>query len=103
MKLSFKKEKKLTGLSSVGYPYQNVDIKVNKKKVGYISAPTWNNGDLWRIRFSVVKKDIMEDGNPNCVWKWITLKVTFKNEDDAREYVKKIITLVQDKYIFQEL
>ena len=42
MKITFKKEKALTGLSGVGYPYQNVELKYKKKVFGYIYAPNWH-------------------------------------------------------------
>ncbi len=58
----------------------NTSIKYKKIEVGYI------DGDNFNIRFQVVKKDIMEDGNPNCSWKWITLKHKPTSLDDAKTY-----------------
>jgi hypothetical protein len=73
-KIRFKKEPRETGLASIGAGDPNIDIKVNGKVCGYISHPSAFSRDKnIRIRFSVVKDDINEDGNPNSVWKWITL------------------------------
>jgi hypothetical protein len=89
-KFTFKKGPEETGLRRIGSPRPNVDIKLNKKVIGYIRAPGWQDKDyLWKIRFSVKKKDIFEDGNPNCVWKWFRLSVGFENEESARQYIKE--------------
>lgn len=55
-KLSFKKEPRKTGLSSIGYPYQNVIIKVDKKYVGHIVAPNWQTDGVWRVGFAIKKR-----------------------------------------------
>jgi hypothetical protein len=89
MKFTFKKQPRETGLSSIGHPHPNVDIKLDGKVVGSIDAPTWasrNKG--WVIRFTVMKDNINEDGNPNCEWKWVQINKEFETENDAREYIK---------------
>jgi len=96
---TFKKQEKATGLMAVGEPYPNVDIKLNKKICGYISAPTWNSqSNKWLIRFSVIKKDIMEDGNSNCSWRWITLKKQSETEQEARDFLKIYADKIIEKY-----
>jgi len=86
-KFTFKKHPKHTGLYAVGHPYSSVDIKLNKKKVGQINAP--NGYDKrWQVGFTVVKKDIMEDGNPNCSWKWVFVESCLATEEAARQYIK---------------
>ena len=37
----------------------------------------------------VDKKDILEDGNPNCVWKNITFKKVFDTAQDAKDFLHK--------------
>lgn len=87
-KLSFRRGPRPTGLSAVGNPYPDTDIKCGGQKVGYISGPTWQSKDhKWVVRFMVFKADIMEDNNPNCSWKWVTLKQKFDSEREARDYV----------------
>jgi hypothetical protein len=95
MGLTFKKQPKETGLMGIGYPYSNVDIKWNKKIIGYIYAPTWKTKDnKWGVRFSVKKIDIMEDGNPNCVWRWVHLIQKFDSEELARHFIKEHINQI---------
>lgn len=90
MKFTFKKEPKMTGLASIGHN-PGTFIKYGGRVVGFISAPQWSSKDnLCRIRFSVLKSDLNEDGNPNCKWKWIQLKATFESDGEARDFLKKL-------------
>jgi hypothetical protein len=96
--VSFRKHPKETGLGSVAYPYQDSDIKVNKKKCGYIVAPNHSNRTLWKAQICVKKKDINEDGNPNCPWRWMYIIKKFKEESEARLYIKKNLKRIIEKY-----
>lgn len=87
MTITFKKEAKLTGLAAIAHPYQSVDIKVNKKVVGYIAAPNAFTDDLWIVMFRVWKTD--NDKKENCSWKWVTLKQKFDTEEEARIFIKE--------------
>ena len=42
-----------------------------------------------KIRFMVIKDDIMEDGNPNCVWRWKSLTKKFDSIDEAKLFLKR--------------
>ena len=95
--ISFKRQAKITGLAGVGYPNQSVDIKVNKKEVGIISAPNWQTKDNnWRVRLTVKKQE--SDDNPNRDWKWVSVKKTFENEESARQWVKDNLKTLSMKY-----
>lgn len=99
VKVTFKKEPRMPGLMGVGFPYQSVNIKINKKAVGVIHAPNWQSKDsLWGVSFSVMKAE--PDDNPNCNWKWIHLKKRFADEETARGWVKSNIEEVAGKYTF---
>ncbi len=99
IKLTFKKHKRITGLAGVGYPYQNVDMKINGKIFGTIHSPNWNSTDnKWRITVSIIKNNIMEDGNPNCNWMNILLKMKFEDENSAREWMKSHIDKIINKW-----
>ncbi len=54
--------------------------------------------DPYRIRLKVVKQDIMEDGNANCDWKWITLKAEFKTIDEAKEFLNANFISINEKW-----
>lgn len=82
----------------------HTDIKLKGKEVGEISG-TKELGipsvkAPYRLRFMVIKDDINEDGNPNCEWKWITLKKEFNTVDEAKEFVKQeeVCKAVLEKY-----
>jgi hypothetical protein len=85
--VTFKKHPKDTGLAAIAHPYSSVDIKIDKKRVGYIGAPNAFSDDYWDIHFSVLKSDT--DKPENCPWKWIRLKQKFATEEEARVYVKE--------------
>jgi hypothetical protein len=71
----------------------NYDIKLNRKVVGSIGevrtiGPSVKEDEgKFVLRFIVNKKDPMEDKNPNCVWKWITLKRRFESAEEAKQFV----------------
>jgi len=101
-KVTFKKHPAMTGLAGIGYSHQNVDMKIKKKKFGEIVAPTWQTEDnRWYISIKVVKKQIDEDGNPNCKWKWVHFKQRFVKEEHAREWIQEYIDELMKKYILQ--
>lgn len=97
-KIRFKKHPRETGLAAIGAGDPNIDIKINGRKCGYISHPNWSseNRDI-KIRFSVIKKDILEDGNSNCSWKWVKLTYVPKDDEDAREYLKNNVDKIVEK------
>ena len=98
MKFTFKTHKP-TGQ----YFYTTTLIKLKKKIVGSISQKKF--GAKFSIRFMVIKSvsDILEDGNPNCAWKWITFNGTFKTLDDAKEFVNKNIDVIVEKWTLAAL
>lgn len=96
-KFTFKKHPSARGLASVAEAGKEwVDIKLNGIPVGYLykcsfSAPI-------DIRFQVWKKDIMEDGNPNCKWKWITLTYRPPSIQEAKDFLTKFSKEIQEKF-----
>ena len=84
MKFTFKTEKSKGRYSSF-YPDIHI-IKLNKKQVGNITedAP-------FKISLMITKKDINEDGNPNCSWKWVVLKQESNSLQEAKEYLNNNI------------
>lgn len=72
-------------------------IKYHKKQVGNIT-----DSEPHKIRLMVIKKDIMEDGNSNCEWKWITLKKDFTSVDEAKIFLNLNIDAILNKYELYE-
>jgi len=65
--------------------YSNLhEVKLKGKVVGSIE-----DNSTFTIRLMVMKKDIMEDKNPNCEWKWIALKNEFASLNDAKLFLKE--------------
>lgn len=94
MRITFKKHKKEAGLGTIGYPYQSVDIKIDKQIVGTINAPNWHKQG-WRIAFAIEKP-----GN----WRWIFPAGAYNSEEEARKAVKVMIPeLLSKGYTFHLL
>ena len=91
MKFTFKTDKP-TGQYSSFYPNQNY-IKLKGIKVGVIGDKLPH-----RIRLMCYKKDITEDGNPNCKWEWITLKHKSTTLKEAKEFLNKNIDAILSLY-----
>jgi len=91
MKFTFKTDKS-TGRYRAFYSDYHY-VKLKKKEVG-------NIGDKvpYRICLKVNKDDINEDGNPNCSWKWITLKHESKSLQEAKDFLKEHIDAILEKY-----
>lgn len=86
MKITFKKEKKETGLSGVGNPRPNTQIKMDGLVVGLIAAPNWRTKtDLWSVRLAKVQEPTDSDPAP---FRWVSLAKKFESESNAREYIK---------------
>ena len=97
MNITFKKHPRNTGLYAVGHPYQNVDIKINKKCFGIIYAPNWQTEDRkWTIGIMIVETEL--DDNPNCTWKWIYFKQKFDEESHARQWIQEHIDKIMKRY-----
>lgn len=97
MKFTFKTER-ATGSYASFFPKQHY-IKLNKKEVGLIS-----DGEPYKIRLHIIKKDIREDGNPNCDWKWITIKTPeFKELQEAKNWLNNNIEGITKKWTLKGL
>ena len=79
MKFTFKTTKPTGRYSSFRDDFH--DIKIKGIVVGTITDETW------KINLMVEKADIMEDGNPNCQWKWIRLKKESNSLQEAKDFL----------------
>jgi len=68
-------------------------IKLDKWEVGAIdSSPPYI------IRLMVIKNNINEDGNPNCIWKWIKFKYRSESLAEAKKFLKDNFYIITEKY-----
>lgn len=91
MKFTFKTEKP-TGRYSSFSPDSHY-IKLKTKECGRISDKY-----PYKIRLMVEKKDLNEDGNPNCKWKYITLKKESTSLQEAKNFLNDNIKIIIEKY-----
>lgn len=91
MKFTFKTTNPTGPYSSFSNPIH--DIKLQKKVVGSISPE-----EPYQISFRVIKKDLLEDGNANCPWKWIRLKKEFISLLEAKEFLNARINDILERY-----
>lgn len=90
-KFTFSTKKPTGRWKSFEKPYHK--IKFNGKEVGSI-----DDDEHHKIRLMVYKKDIMEDKNPNCKWRWITLKRESPLLEDAQRFLESAIDIIVEKY-----
>ena len=46
----------------------------------------------------IVKKDINEDGKPNCKWRWIILKKESESLQEAKDFLNKNIETIRSQF-----
>ena len=71
-------------------------IKLSGKNVGNIGEDI--NASTFYVRLMVIKKDLMEDGNKNCPWKWIQLKQRCNSIDEMKVWLNENIELIKKTY-----
>ncbi len=71
----------------------DIYIRINKKVCGMIDTQS-----PFKIRLMVIKKDLMEDGNPNCIWKWVVLKKQSESIREAKDYLNENIKLIRQQF-----
>ncbi len=92
MAFTFKNHKKETGLSSVGHPWPDVDVKFKKQVVGLISAPSYNQRK-WKVGFTV-KSD------SDLGWVWIFLTHETETLDEMKSFLNSKFESLSNKYTF---
>jgi hypothetical protein len=95
IKFTFKTTRATGSYAWLHKPYH--DVLLNKNKVGAIDPEKPHT-----IRLMVMKTDIMEDGNPNCPWKWIHLKKESESVDEVKTFLNENIEVLLTKYKIRE-
>jgi hypothetical protein len=94
-KITFKRHPKETGLGSVVRPCAMVDLKIGGKIIGCIAPPSaFTKEWIFKIRLKIVETEYP------IGWKWIELKFKSKTEQEARDFIIKNSTALQEKYNF---
>jgi hypothetical protein len=76
-----------------------IEIKRNKKLVGNISPDK-----PFKIRLHVIKDGInFKDNNPNCDWKWITLKKESNSIEEAKQFLKDNFEEINKNFSLKEI
>jgi len=101
MRLTFKKDKRETGLRAVGNGNPDVNIKADGEIVGLINGPTWQTKDGKFSISLVVDKEIVP--NDPAGFQWVTLKARFDAETEARDFVKRNWETIQSKYALHRM
>jgi hypothetical protein len=98
-KVTFKKDKRPTGLASVGWK-PTWDLKLNKRRFGCIWSPDHRMEDRngYSLGIMAMKTETVTDSNPNCPWKWIHFKARWKTEQEAKDWIQANIVEIQTKY-----
>lgn len=99
-KFTFKTEKPMGRYSSFYNP-QHI-IKFEKKDVGYIRSKSKFDGGPFSVSLKVIKEDIMEDGNPNCKWRWISLKHESATLQEEKDWLNENREKIHIKWKFPE-
>jgi len=68
-------------------------IKIKKVEVGSI-----HHQPPHRVRLMVTKTSPNEDENPNCHWKWITLRKEFASVEEAKDFLRKHFHAIMGQY-----
>ena len=73
------------------------DVIINGSNVGTISHKSVFDKDEKLevgVGFRVVKNDILEDGNSNCIWKTVFLKARFKTVQETKDFITRHLDVI---------
>jgi len=95
LKFTFKTIKPVGRYSA--FDIDEIQIKLNKKEVGEISPEK-----PFEIRLAVEKTETVTDNNPNCEWKWISLKKKSETLEEAKIFLNEHIESIMNKYTLHQ-
>lgn len=92
-KFTFKREPRETGLAAIAHPHANVQVKLDKKVVGYIAGPNrFSSNKGWQLNLMV------EDEKSSCGWVWIRMARQDETEEEARAWAQRQAANIVAKY-----
>jgi hypothetical protein len=100
-RISFRKQPRETGLSSIANPRPSTDIKLDGKVIGSIIAPSrfGRDQEKWRIG---IMADKPPTGDDPCPWGWRFWQNRFDSEPDAREWFVSVAwPAISERYTFK--
>jgi len=76
------------------------DIKLKGNNVGNIQ-----DEKPFKIKLMVMKNEAkgITDNNPNCPWKWITLKKESESLEEAKTWINSVIEQIQKQYELKKI
>lgn len=80
--LTFRKDRKETGLAAIARPHPDTAIKIGGLQVGTIHAPMPRGEAEWSVTLTVV------DPAAHCGWRRVKLTRRYEDEASARAAVK---------------
>ena len=97
--VTFKKQPRSTGLAAIGESTV-IDMKIKKRKFGYITSPSWIDSFFgWRVVFAVkVKKEL-------GIFSWKRLSKHFQTPEEAKKYAKEFFSKEENNnnlYFFED-
>jgi hypothetical protein len=97
LRLSFKRDARVTGLARASSGGQGSDIKVSGKQVGRISPPHWSDkGDDYAYKVSLFVKCEEHPG-----FRSVRFKARFKTDAEARAWVEERLDAVLETNKFE--
>jgi hypothetical protein len=80
--------------------YRSFDSAMHEIKLNGICVGTISDKKPYHIKLRVTKEeaDKINDKDPNCEWKRITLKKEFESVNEAKEWVKENSERIQTQF-----
>lgn len=64
-------------------------------KLGGVVCGSIDDDAPYSVRFMKIKVDVMEDGNPNCTWRWVKIKKDFSSVKEAKAWAIENSEMIQ--------
>lgn len=79
-------------------PYRSFDASIHDIKLGKKIVGTISDNEPYKISLMVLKKDLTEDKNLNCFWRWVHFRKEFNSLQEAKDFLNSRIKDILAKY-----